>query len=208
MNLKAPGMRAPIVDVVFPSSDFEADLIFDRNVRKVIGALQRRFWTRRSHMLRQRALHQPTPHASSTARRDAVDVLVDLADASLDWDGRMKEFATLAGAADSIDMTRSSRIVNIRGWEVTEPGILVDGRAVPGCIVDLAVAMTHHANSLRSGLCPFVLHIPNSGDAIEERLWKDLLNVAEDRLGVERGVLQVIESGATQADAAHDVAVA
>ncbi len=208
MNLKAPGMRVPMVDIVFPYEESDLDVVFVQRVRKLIGALQRRFWDRRREMLHARALGAEQASTETAHQAPSGMLLADFADPLLDWAARLKEYRTVVAASRGIDLDVDPSQIRIRGWNETEAGILVDGRAVPGCIVDVAVALVHTADSLRSGRQGFVIHVPTPSDTTEAKLWADLLNVAQDRLGIERGTVEFVVDGQPLLDASSQTAAA
>lgn len=197
-----------MVDIVFPCEDADLELIFERRVRKLIGALQRRFWERRRQMLQARALGD---HESATEAEggSTAGLLTDLSNPHLDWESRVSEYRAVVEQAGIVDADAAQVAIRIRGWNQTEAGILVDGRAVPGCIVDLAVALSHNAEMLRLGFEALLIHIPTPSDHAEAKLWLDLLNLAQDRLGIERETISfVVEGGTVLEDAACFEAVA
>lgn len=209
INLKAPELRAPTVDIVFPCEDADLELVFERRVRKLIGALQRRFWERRRQMLQARALGTDELANSNEEHGATSGLLTDLSEPLLDWDARVSEYKAVIDEASVIDVDAPAPAIRIRGWNQTEAGILVDGRAATGCIVDLAVALTHSADMLRQGHQALMIHIPAPADQAEAKLWTDLLNVAQDRLGVERGTIGVVVDGEMSLDdVSHFEAVA
>jgi len=82
-------------------------------------------------------------------------------------------------------------VVRVRGWDETESGVLVDGRAVPGCIFDIAVAMSVGAEAFRREQDPFAIETPVPADAEEAQLWNDLAALAHDRAGIDRGTVRI-----------------
>lgn len=186
------------LEIVFHTEEEVVAELFGRSTRKVISSLHRRFWQRRCDMLQARALDlsiaSPQPDEDESLRSGAL--FVDLADRRLDWEARLSELASVVGAGWREQVPG----LGVRGWIPTESGVLVDGCAVPGCIVDVAVSMHCHVEQLRSGRSPFVIHIPVPADEIEARLWRDLIKLAEDRFGVERGTLEVLDRSGRRLD--------
>ena len=182
----------PGVDVVLQSKDGSDAAVLDQRTLKLIGALHRRFWSRRYEMLQRRmqeTIDASDVHASheelSTA--DAA-LLADFTEQNAEsWDERVHELNRLIESVQATD----AGLVKIRGWEETEPGVLVDGRAVPGCVFDLAVSLSSSAEEFRDAQPPFVVAVREPADSVEDRLWVDLVALAEDRLGIERGVVKV-----------------
>lgn len=180
---------APGVDIVMPVPEGTSSRVLDGRTLKLIGALHRRFWSRRRELLQGRAQMgqgQPTaPAASSPEISHLADLTRDVAST---WEGRV---AQLDAIAQMVDGPESGQVVAIRGWEQTEPGVLVDGRAVPGCIFDLAVAMSLGADAFRRERNPFAVVIPGPADDEETQLWLDLSDLAHDRAGIDRGTVRI-----------------
>ncbi len=207
INLIAPGSVAPGVDIVFPTSEEAIETVLDRRTMKLVGSLHRRFWERRGAMLKNRALMGQGEVDTLEMGEAFGDVVADLRNPDSTWETRVAEFSGLrdALALDAIardgvardGIARDGRqgqagAVRARGWLETETGVLVDGRAVPGCVFDVVVAMFIAVDLLREGTAPFIIEIPEAQDGEEAKLWSDLLLLAEDRLGVERGTVTTV----------------
>ncbi len=182
---------APGVDIVMPVPEGTSSRVLDGRTLKLIGALHRRFWGRRREMLLRRA-QSDTDAGAAIWRHDtfATRVADMTSDAAADWDGRV---AQLDAVAELVDMESGTAdgVIAVRGWEGTEPGVLVDGRAVPGCIFDLAVTMSLGADAFRNDEDPFSVAIPAPVDDEEAQLWLDLAELAHDRAGIDRGTVRI-----------------
>jgi len=187
--------NVPGVDVVLAVDDSMKPLL-DARALKLVGALHRRFWNRRREMLQRRA-RAGIAHSSTAIYAASSDHAANLATAAT-WQERLSQLQILS----DVDETATDQIVATRGWADTESGVLVDGRAVPGCVFDLAITLSLVANRLRDGESPFIFSIPEPMDVTETKLWTDLLTLAEDRLGVERGVVRAGVLG-DRLDGAH-----
>lgn len=182
---------APGVDIVMPVSEETSTRVLDGRTLKLIGALHRRFWNRRRELLMHRAQSGAVNEGASWRHDTFAPRLADLTcDAAKEWDGRV---AQLEAVADHIEESTeaSEGVVAVRGWEDTEPGVLVDGRAVPGCIFDLAVTMSLGADAFRNEEDPFSVAIPAPVDDEEAQLWLDLADLAHDRAGIDRGTVRI-----------------
>ena len=51
--------------------------------------------------------------------------------------------------------------------------------------------MSLGAELLRNGETVFWVDVPEAEDADEFKLWSDLISLAEDRLGIERGTVKI-----------------
>ncbi len=94
-------------------------------------------------------------------------------------------------------------VLAIRGWATTERTVLVDGRAVPGPVFDLALAIAHDLDGLRAG-STLAIAAPDVRAAHEARLWNDLCALAEDRFGLDRHTVRVVGELAAPAVADAD----
>lgn len=201
MTSQPAGMTlAPLTDIVLPGNEEVLEELFDRRTRKLIAVLHRRFWEKRRKMLQDRAIHGDVITLTSSNSslnvdersqpvREFGEVIADLRQASDSWDGRLDEYLALRDAMASRDFDDAPLVVRVRGWGVTDPGILVDGRAVAGCIVDVAVALSQAAHIFRDGEEAFVLDVADAMDAGVARLWADLMCLAHDRSGIDRGTV-------------------
>ncbi|MFT7475759.1 MAG: malate synthase [Verrucomicrobiales bacterium] len=202
-------VAVPGVDVVFQSREASDAAVHDPRTLKLIGALHRRFWNRRHEMLQRRTqvVSDALAIGASKDQRPTADatLFADFTEKNVgSWDERVNELNRLIESVQSLD----AGLVKIRGWADIEPGVLVDGRAVPGCVFDLAVSLSSSAVEFREGREPFVFTVPEPADSTEDRLWFDLIALAEDRLGVERGAVKIcVEPGST-AEWFADAAVA
>ena len=194
----APGIDStPGIDIVFSTSPWVVDAIFDDRTLKLIGSLHRRFWDRRRKMLQSRALRGDDGLGVDLTDAAYGEVVADLRSVETDWDGRLEQFLALRTelltiASVGADSAASVPTVRVRGWGETEAGVLVDGRAVPGCVFDIVIAMTQGAEIMREGQQAFVIDMPEAADDQESKLWADLFCLAEDRLGIERGTVVVV----------------
>lgn len=198
MNLNQTGMTlAPTTDVVLPCDEDVLDVLFDRNTRRLIGALHRRFWEKRRKVLHDRAISGDVVSISAGANDrnelmtgDFGEVIADLPRVRESWDGRLDQYSGLREAVNSMGRNAVPSVVRVRGWGETELGILVDGRSVPGCIVDVAIALSHSAHRFRDGVEAFVFSVPEPTDSAEAALWENLMCLAHDRTGIDRGTVR------------------
>ncbi len=204
MATRLPGVTiAPGTDIVLPVDDEVLDVLFDRTTRKLIASLHRRFWEKRRNMLQARAIDRSTLTLAPTSTIHDADsqifgeVVCDLRATRDSWDGRLEQYSRLREALVTAGLDSSPFVVRVRGWEETDPGVLVDGRAVPSCIVDVAVALRQSAQLFRQDVNAVVLDTPEAVDAGEVALWADLMCLAQDRSGIDRdtvsyGVLRAV----------------
>ena len=82
-------------------------------------------------------------------------------------------------------------IVRPRGWHLPEKHLRVDGRPVPGALVDFGLYLFHNAAELkRRGTGPY-FYLPKLESHLEARLWNDVFRYAESRGVVGAGEIKV-----------------
>jgi len=163
---------APGVDMVLSTSDSSHLELLDSRTLRLIGTLHRRFWDRRRDLLLRRA-------------QSGLGADTDSSGSSTTWEDRVARHLELAREE------LSANDADLRGWGETEPAVLVDGRAVPGCVFDLAVVLSSRADQLRLEETTVTVTVPAPLCADEERLYDDLTKIAQDRAGIDRGTLHV-----------------
>lgn len=81
-------------------------------------------------------------------------------------------------------------IVRPRGWHLDECHMLLDGKPVPGALVDFGLYFYHNAKALLAkGSGPY-FYLPKLESYQEAELWRDIFNYAEDRTGLKRGTIK------------------
>lgn len=171
----------PGVEIVLGTDTLVADVI-SPTALKLMGSLQRRVFDRRQTMVQRRSLGTTSPAESlPAAPRPNSKVLADFTERN-SWKGRLN---TACG------LRHGRGVVRVRGWDHAENGVLVDGRPVMAPVFDVSLSMAARVDELRDGNAPFVLLVPDPPDLEASRLWPELVRLAEDRLGIERGTVSV-----------------
>jgi malate synthase len=81
-------------------------------------------------------------------------------------------------------------LVRPRGWHLVEKHVWVDGRPMSGSLFDFGLYFFHNAAGLlRRGTGPY-FYLPKMESHLEARLWNDVFNFAQDRVGVPRGTIR------------------
>jgi malate synthase len=81
-------------------------------------------------------------------------------------------------------------LVRPRGWHLDERHVRVDGEAVAGGLFDFGMYFFNSGPPLiASGLAPF-FYLPKMESHREARLWNDVFDYAEDRVGMKRGTIK------------------
>jgi len=81
-------------------------------------------------------------------------------------------------------------VVRPRGWHLLERHVTVDGCPVPGAFVDFGLFFFHNARLLHErGEGPY-FYLPKMESHLEARLWNDVFDYAERRLGLPTGAIR------------------
>jgi malate synthase len=95
------------------------------------------------------------------------------------------------GKRYSLNERTATLVVRPRGWHLVEKHILVDGKPVPGALVDFGLYLFHNAAELKKrGTGPY-FYLPKIESHLEARLWNDVFRFAESRGVVEEGEIKV-----------------
>ena len=85
------------------------------------------------------------------------------------------------------DRTLPTLIVRPRGWHLEERHVTVDGEPISGSLFDFGLYFFHNAReSVARGSGPY-FYLPKMESHLEARLWNDVLNLAQDYVGLPRG---------------------
>jgi malate synthase len=100
---------------------------------------------------------------------------------------RTLRFEQPGGKRYTLNDRVASLCVRPRGWHLPERHFLVDGAPVSASLFDFGLAFFHNARALLDrGSGPY-FYLPKLESHLEARLWNDVFNAAQDRLGVPRG---------------------
>ncbi|MGH8167179.1 MAG: malate synthase A, partial [Woeseiaceae bacterium] len=109
--------------------------------------------------------------------------LRDAVDRSIELEAKGKHYA--------LNREIATLIVRPRGWHLLEKHVLVDGKAVPGALVDFGLYLFHNARELkRHGTGPY-FYLPKLESHLEARIWNDVFRFAESSGVVGRGEIKV-----------------
>ena len=91
----------------------------------------------------------------------------------------------------SLNKNTATLIVRPRGWHLAEKHIHVDGKAVPGALLDFGLYLIHNAAELkRRGTGPY-FYLPKLESHLEARIWNDVFRFAENAGVVGKGEIKV-----------------
>ncbi|MFD3437939.1 malate synthase A [Streptomyces sp. NPDC058685] len=81
-------------------------------------------------------------------------------------------------------------VMRPRGWHLDERHLQLDGRPVPGALVDFGLYFFHNAKRLLGlGKGPY-FYLPKTESHLEARLWNDIFVFAQDYVGVPQGTVR------------------
>ncbi|GAA1934017.1 malate synthase A [Streptomyces sodiiphilus] len=81
-------------------------------------------------------------------------------------------------------------VMRPRGWHLDERHLTLDGRPVPGALVDFGLYFFHNARRLLDmGKGPY-FYLPKLESRLEARLWNEVFTFAQERLGIPHGTVR------------------
>lgn len=81
-------------------------------------------------------------------------------------------------------------VMRPRGWHLDERHLRIDGKPVPGALVDFGLYFFHNAKRLiELGKGPY-FYLPKTESYLEARLWNDIFVFAQDHVGIPRGTVR------------------
>lgn len=81
--------------------------------------------------------------------------------------------------------------VRPRGWHLDEKHVTLDGKPISGSLFDFGLYLFLNVDRLRErGTGPY-FYLPKLESHLEARLWNDVFNFAQDKLGIPRGTIKV-----------------
>ena len=103
---------------------------------------------------------------------------------------RRIDFTSAEGKSYRLNPQTAVLIVRPRGWHLEEKHLLCGGKAVPGALVDFGLYVFHNHAALRErGTGPY-FYLPKLESHREARLWAEVFDFAERRLGMTHGTIK------------------
>ena len=104
---------------------------------------------------------------------------------------RTLEFTSPEGKHYALNPQTAVLIVRPRGWHLPEKHWLRDGHAIPAALVDFGLFLFHNgAELVRRGTGPY-FYLPKLENHLEARLWAEVIEFSERKLGLARGTVKV-----------------
>ena len=121
--------------------------------------------------------------ATSPTWENLLDGHVNLRDAVR----RTISFTSPEGKSYSLNEKTATLLVRPRGWHLPEKHVLLGGKPVSGSLFDFGLYFFHNARELLSrGSGPY-FYLPKMENHLEARLWNDVFNYGQARLGIPHG---------------------
>lgn len=112
--------------------------------------------------------------------------LIDAYNRDIDFTDAKSGKSYALKAADEL----ATVVMRPRGWHLEERHLTLDGRAVPGALVDFGLYFFHNAARLiELGKGPY-FYLPKTESHLEARLWNDVFVFAQDYVGIPQGTVR------------------
>jgi len=99
-------------------------------------------------------------------------------------------FEAADGRAYRLSEKVATLFVRPRGWHLSEKHVLVEGHRVSASLFDFGTYVFHNAGPLADhGKRPY-FYLPKMQHHLEARLWNEVFDFAESRLGLARGTIR------------------
>lgn len=103
---------------------------------------------------------------------------------------RTISFTNPAGKEYRLAEKTAILMVRPRGWHLVEKGFEVDGQPISASLFDFGLHLFHNASTLlERGSRPY-FYLPKLEHYLEARLWNDVFEFAQERLGIEQGTIK------------------
>lgn len=121
--------------------------------------------------------------------------MADFEDAcSPTWDnvveGQINVRDAYAGRLEGVGDEPATLVVRTRAWHLDEKHVRVGEEAMSGALVDFGLCVVHNAAAaLERGTGPY-FYLPKVEGQTDARLWNEVFDYSEDRLGLPRGTIR------------------
>ncbi len=115
-----------------------------------------------------------------------IDGHINLRDAI----NRTISYTSPEGKQYKLNETNPVLIARARGWHLPEKHVLLDGKAIPGALLDYGLYFFHnHKALLAKGSGPYY-YLPKTQSHHEAQIWADVMDYTEDRFKLPRGTIK------------------
>ncbi|MFZ9904056.1 MAG: malate synthase A [Steroidobacteraceae bacterium] len=103
---------------------------------------------------------------------------------------RRIDFTSPEGKRYALNDQVAVLFVRPRGWHLEEKHLLVSGKPVPGALVDFGLYLFHNHSELAARATGPYFYLPKMESHREARLWAEVFDFAERRLGLAHGTIK------------------
>lgn len=104
---------------------------------------------------------------------------------------RTLSFTNEAGKKYTLNPQIATLLVRPRGWHLPEKHLKVGGEPMSGSLTDFGLAFFHNAKEqTKRGTGPY-FYLPKMESHLEARLWNDVFDFAQQKLGIPAGTIKV-----------------
>lgn len=100
------------------------------------------------------------------------------------------EFTNPDGKHYSLNDKIATLLVRPRGWHLSEKHLHVDGERMSGSLFDFGLYFFHNARYRVDHNSGIYLYLPKMEHYLEARLWNDVFNFSEEKLGIPKGTVK------------------
>ena len=99
-------------------------------------------------------------------------------------------FTSPTGKYYKLNAEIATLMVRPRGWHLNEKNVVVNGESISASIFDFAIYFFHNVKALITSDSGPYFYLPKLESHLEARLWNDVFNTAQDKLGIPRGTIK------------------
>ncbi len=102
------------------------------------------------------------------------------------WAGKLSYTEPQTGKHYALGKRRAVLIVRPRGWHLNEEHMFVDNEPISGALFDFGLYLFHNFKRLGAARTGPYFYLPKIENHLEARLWNDVFDYAEQKLGIRR----------------------
>ncbi|MBZ0285850.1 MAG: malate synthase A [Anaerolineae bacterium] len=124
--------------------------------------------------------------ATAPAWNNLIEGQINLRDAIR----RTITFTSPEGKQYKLNEKPAVLMVRPRGWHLNEKHFLVDGKPIPGGLLDFGLYFFHNAKELLARNSGPYFYLPKLESRLEAQLWNDVFVLAQEELNIRRGSIK------------------
>ncbi|MBI4273189.1 MAG: malate synthase A [Rhizobiales bacterium] len=106
------------------------------------------------------------------------------------WSGKIDFIERMTSKSYRVKHRPAVMIVRPRGWHLDEVHLSVDGEPIAGALFDFGLYLFHNHRALKAkGTGPY-FYLPKLETHLEARLWNDVFDHAQKKLGMTKGTIK------------------